>query len=128
MDHPSCRVMRIVRADESRSWVPNLDLIELVDHLAAALSPTPTKGLSLLMRRFEWKARVRAFWMNCESEGNHRRDQLRAPSAVMGDRLDELQEELNHTDWPEGLQKIDTTSQSILETIDVTDAFFEQGV
>ena len=84
------------------------------------------KGLSFLRERLGAKARVRVFWLNCESDENHKRDETRSPPDVMAGRLDELQAELEQMDWPDSVTQLDTTRQSVGETIDTIEESFQQ--
>ena len=84
-------------------------------------------GLATLLDRLGGKARVRIFWLNCAPEENHRRDERRSPSDVMAGRLDEVQAELEKMDWPECVVRIDTTGQSIDETINLLEESFQSG-
>lgn len=83
------------------------------------------KGLALLHARLAHKSRLRVFWLSCSSEENHQRDKQRPPSAVMGGRLNELQAELEAMNWPEYVTRIDTTGQSLDQTIEVIAGSFQ---
>lgn len=84
------------------------------------------KGLALLKQRLCGKARIKIVWLNCSSSENHRRDKSRSPSDVMGGRLDELQQELERMDWPCDVQRIDTSEQSLEQTLDSIEESFQQ--
>ena len=84
------------------------------------------RGLALLTSRLRGKGRINVFWLNCLPEENHQRDRRRSPSDVMGGRLDELQQELESMNWPDYVQKIDTTGQLLDETLDLIERGFRQ--
>ena len=70
------------------------------------------------------RGRIRIVWLTCAPDENHKRDQGRSPSDVMGGRADELQAELDQIVWPECVIKLDTTGQTVEETIDTIEGRF----
>lgn len=138
-----------IHCDSFRTWIRNKALRrangyqeELLAKHAASLAEdylamgldvaidnvwTP-EGLSYLMDRLGSRGNIRVFWLNCEPNENHRRDESRSPSDVMAGRLDEVQAELEQMNWPDCLIRIDTTGQSIGETIDTLERNFQQQV
>jgi len=81
-------------------------------------------GITYLLDRLGSRGRVKVFWLNCSREENQCRDKRRTPSDVTGGRVDELQAELESMIWPECVERIDTTGQSLAETIDVLEYRF----
>ena len=69
-------------------------------------------------------ALTKAFYLQCQPEENHRRDQLRIGSHVMGKRLDELDEELRNFAWPDEVIHFDSTNMSVEETVTKIESFF----
>jgi predicted kinase len=83
-------------------------------------------GLAYLRDQLGAQARLRMVWLTCASAENHERDLQRPPSDVMGDRVDELQAELDALEWPAGLIRLDTTGQTADETLAEIEALFDQ--
>ncbi|MBN1248481.1 MAG: GNAT family N-acetyltransferase [Anaerolineae bacterium] len=86
---------------------------------------TPT-GLAYLREHLAGEARLRMIWLICTPKENRARDQQRCPSEVMGGRVDELQAELDALDWPDGVIRLDTTGQTVDETIAAIEDLFGQ--
>ena len=84
------------------------------------------EGLERLRSRLDGKAWINVFWLNCLPEENHQRDQLRPSCAVMGGRIKELQKELEGMNWPDYVKRVDTTAQSLDETIEKIEKSFRQ--
>jgi hypothetical protein len=82
------------------------------------------RGVALLTSRLRDKGRINVFWLNCSREENHQRDQHRSPSDVMNGRLDELQQQLEGMEWPDYVQRIDTSGLSLDETLDLIERSF----
>jgi len=139
------RLGAIVDCDVFRSWIRNPALIRaegfqemLLARHAALLAEsymamgldvaidnvwTPA-GLAYLREQLQDKARIRVVWLRAASAENHRRDEERPPSDVQGARVDELQGELDALDWPDSVIRLDTTGQSVEETLDAIEALF----
>lgn len=81
-------------------------------------------GITYLLDSLAGKGRVKVFWLCCSSEENHRRDNRRSPSDVMGGRVDELQDELEQITWPVCVERVDTTGQSLQQTVDELESMF----
>ena len=84
------------------------------------------KGLARLRERLNNRGRICVVWLNCSSKENHRRDKQRSPSDVMGGRVDELQQELEAMDWPDYVTRLDTSGQSLDQTLDSIEKSFRQ--
>jgi hypothetical protein len=84
------------------------------------------KGLQFLQSQLSDRARINVFWLNCSPEENHRRDQLRSSPAVMGERVSELQKELEGMNWPDYVRRLDTTGLSVDQTIARIENSFQQ--
>jgi GNAT superfamily N-acetyltransferase/adenylylsulfate kinase-like enzyme len=84
------------------------------------------EGLAYLRQQLADRARVRMVWLVCDAAENHERDQRRSPSDVMGGRLDELQAELDAFDWPADVVRLDTTGQTVDQTIATIEGYFDQ--
>ncbi len=82
-------------------------------------------GLEVLRRQLGDKARLRFFWLTCAPAENHQRDDQRSPGDVMGRRVDELQAELEAIAWPDYVIKLDTTGQTVTQTLQTIAASFE---
>ncbi len=81
-------------------------------------------GLDFLRDQLSDRGRLRVFWLTCAADENHARDSRRSPSNVMGGRVDELQAELEGLDWPDYVVRLDTTGQTIDQTLNIIDARF----
>ncbi|HAY32889.1 MAG TPA: hypothetical protein PK536_05960 [Ignavibacteria bacterium] len=78
-------------------------------------------GLDLLkeeLSKIEYAHKLTFIWLKCESEENHRRDNLRVPDDVMGERVDIVNDQLNNYIWPSYLHIIDTTNLTVKETLE----------
>jgi hypothetical protein len=84
------------------------------------------KGLARLRERLNNRGRICVVWLNCSPKKNHRRDKQRSPSDVMGGRVDELQQELEAMDWPDYVTRLDTSGQSLDQTLDSIEKSFQQ--
>ncbi len=74
--------------------------------------------LRYLSKRLSPMATVKMAWLRCESAENRRRDAQRGPGDVMGERVDELQAQLDAiTDWPVELMRIDSTGLGVDDVI-----------
>ena len=135
-----------IECDTFRTWIRNHELRQaegyqeqlLVKHATALAEDylnmgldvaidnvwTP-KGLALLHDQLHTKGTIRIFWLNCSSDENHRRDEQRSAPGVMGGRVDELQQELERMNWSEVVVKLDTSGQSLDETLDQIEASFQ---
>jgi hypothetical protein len=135
-----------IECDMFRTWIRNRELRQaegyqeqlLAKHASALAEDylkmglgvaidnvwTP-KGLALLHDRLHAKGTVRTFWLNCTSNENHQRDEQRSGTGVMGVRVDELQRELEGMNWCEYVVKLDTSGQSLDETLDQIDESFK---
>jgi hypothetical protein len=82
-------------------------------------------GLGFLQAELNDKGRIKVFWLTCGSEENHRRDDTRSPSDVMGGRVDELQGELDAMVWPGYVTRLDTTGLSLGQTVDIIGEHFQ---
>ena len=82
------------------------------------------RGLDVLRERLSGRGRLVVFRLCCGSEENHRRDGRRSPSDVMGDRVDSLRDELEAVDWPDYVVDLDTSGQTLPETIERIEAHF----
>lgn len=60
---------------------------------------------------------VKVVWLFCEISENHQRDQQRIPENQMKERVDIVNGELQNYEWPDYLEKLDTTDLSIGQTI-----------
>ncbi|MBK9330949.1 MAG: AAA family ATPase [Ignavibacteria bacterium] len=77
-------------------------------------------GLDLLHKEFselEYADKIKFVWLKCDTEENHRRDELRVPENIMGERVDIVNEQLNGYIWPAFLHIIDTTLLDVNHTI-----------
>lgn len=77
-------------------------------------------GLDLLneeLSLLEYADKLTYVWLKCASKENHRRDNLRVPGDVMGERVDIVNEQLNGYIWPAYLHIIDTTLLTVNETL-----------
>jgi len=80
--------------------------------------PMSAKIVTFFQDHFGGKHNISAFWLWCRRDENHRRDELRPDSDIMGERLDVLLEELEKESWPAYLNKVDTTKLTSDQTID----------
>ncbi len=139
------RLGAAIECDAIRNWIRNPALItadgfqELLlarhaallaeSYLAMGLDVaidnvwTP-EGLDSLLCALSDKARVRVVLLTAAPAENHRRDRLRSPGDVMGARVDELQAELDALDWPAYVIRLDTTDQTVDQTLDAIDRAF----
>ncbi|MCU0522402.1 MAG: GNAT family N-acetyltransferase, partial [Anaerolineae bacterium] len=83
-------------------------------------------GLAYLQEQLQDKARIRVVWLTAAPDENHRRDALRPPSDVQGARVDELQAELDALEWPEAVLRLDTTGQTVEQTLDAIERAFDR--
>ncbi len=83
------------------------------------------RGLEMLLARLGDKAGIRVFWLQCRPEDNRRRDHLRPPYDVMGNRVDQLRQELETMVWPSHVRVLDTTNHTIEQTIQTIDDSFQ---
>lgn len=83
-------------------------------------------GLTFLRGQLGERARLRMVWLTCAPAENHDRDKSRAPSDMMGKRVDELQAELDALDWPADVVRLDTTGQTVNETVVAIERLFER--
>ncbi len=83
-------------------------------------------GLEVLRRRLAEKARLRIVRLTCTAAENHARDERRSPSDVMGGRVDELRAELDALPWPEYVIELDTTGQTVVQTLQAIEMLFER--
>jgi cytidylate kinase len=81
-------------------------------------------SISYMIEKFSGIATTRAFYLQCQPTENHRRDQLRVGSHVMGQRLDQLDKELSDLQWSDEIIFLDSTNLSIEETITKIDSYF----
>jgi len=139
------RLGAAIECDAIRNWIRNPALItadgfqeRLLARHAALLAEsymalgldvaidnvwTP-EGLDDLNHALGDRARVRAIWLTAAPAENHHRDHLRPPGDVMGARVDELQAELDALDWPAYVIRLDTTGQTVEQTLDAVDRTF----
>ena len=83
-------------------------------------------GLEILRKRLQGKTdiSVKVIWLHCELQENHNRDEQRIPENQMKQRVDIVNKELREYQWPEYLVKIDTTSLSVVQTLDLLNYYF----
>ena len=62
-------------------------------------------------------APIRFVRLTCRRAVNHARDDTRSPGARMGDRVDELGEILEAIDWPSFVATIDSSNQTVAQTL-----------
>ncbi|MDB5324582.1 MAG: hypothetical protein JWM57_151 [Phycisphaerales bacterium] len=67
-------------------------------------------------------ASVRVVRLTCRRDINHVRDDTRSPGARMGDRVDELGAILDAVTWPSFVTTIDTSDETVVETLARIDA------
>ena len=60
---------------------------------------------------------LKVVWLQCTIGENHRRDQLRIPDNQMKARVDVVNNELKAYTWPSYVKIVDSTTQSIEETL-----------
>ena len=81
-------------------------------------------GIAMLRESLDPLARVRAARLWCAPGENHRRDELRAPGDVMGQRIDELEAELSEMHFGDDVVLIDSTDQSPEQTLAAIERLF----
>ena len=75
-------------------------------------------SLRMAAARLRPIAEVRMVCLQCEPGENRRRDAGREANVIMGDRVDELQNELlAFTDWPAELRRIDSSGRSVEDVL-----------
>ena len=121
---PSVRPFRSTRSDGYQERLLAKHASSLAaDYLAMGLDVaidnvwTPA-GLRWLEEKLSDRGRINVFWLNCSAEENHMRDGLRRPSDVMGSRVDELQQELDAMNWPSSVVRLETSGQTVAQTLD----------
>ncbi|MBS1518136.1 MAG: hypothetical protein JSS91_08605 [Bacteroidetes bacterium] len=67
--------------------------------------------------RLETVDRIRFVWLRCSINENHRRDRLRIPENIMGERVDIVNDQLNSYIWQDYVNIIDNTFLNVKETI-----------
>jgi predicted kinase len=75
------------------------------------------ESMELLRKALMTTGSMRFIWLKCCSQENHRRDQLRGADGAMGDRVDELQCELQAVTWPDYVHVLDTSVLSVSDTV-----------
>lgn len=70
---------------------------------------------------------VQSVWLKCSAAENSRRDKLRDPSCVMGERVHELRDELEASVWPKFVHQLDTTHLNITETVEKINTYFSKS-
>lgn len=135
----------VIECDAFRTWIRNPSLRRsdayqekllakhasalAIDYLAMGLDVAidnvwSPAGLGWLEEHLDHIGRMRVFWLNCSPAENHRRDSSRPYSNVMGMRLDELQVELEGMSWPSTVVKLDTSGQSLDQTLEMIENIF----
>lgn len=80
-------------------------------------TPVGLDFLKYELSDLEYVNKLTFIWLKCESTENHRRDELRIPGDVMGERVDIVNEQLNGYIFPAYLHIIDTTFLTVRETL-----------
>ena len=62
---------------------------------------------------------VKVVWLFCSLEENHKRDQRRIPEDQMKERVEIVNDELQSYDWPEYVHRLDTTSLTVEQTLEL---------
>jgi len=81
-------------------------------------TPVGSEFLKEELSDLEYITKQKFIWLKCESTENHRRDELRVPGDVMGERVDIVNDQLNGYVWPAYLHIIDTTFLTVKETLE----------
>ncbi|HQY19580.1 MAG TPA: hypothetical protein PLX80_01900 [Ignavibacteria bacterium] len=81
-------------------------------------TPVGLEFLKEELSDLEYITKQKFIWLKCESTENHRRDELRVPGDVMGERVDIVNDQLNGYVWPAYLHIIDTTFLTVKETLE----------
>lgn len=127
-----------ISGDEVREWIARHEL-EIADNFqeelvarvcASAARVYMAAGMDIAIenvwgpqsfayfhRELGADARILAVWLRCHREENRCRDRGRLRALRMGKRVDELMDELESLPWPEWLHALDTTGQSVHETV-----------
>lgn len=130
-----------VRGDDIRVWIRSKELRRARDYqheavariAATAAEEFIAQGMDValdfvwlpstlryLSNRLSKVAKVRMVWLRCERAENRVRDAQRPPGDVMGERVHELQAELDAiSDWPGELLRIDSSGKSVHHVVDV---------
>jgi predicted kinase len=132
------RAGAVVHADRIREWIRNAELRKASgyqEEVLARVSVTAAReflalgldvaldnvwtpsGIRILREEFREAGNLRFVRIRCEPSENHRRDQGRSRSDIMGQRVDELERELAAMNWPTYVTRIDTTGKSVAETV-----------
>ena len=110
---------------EEEKFVANLAALTSLEYLRNNMSVaienvwTPI-GLTILKNKLEQEplvTNIQFVWLYCQSEENHRRDELRIPENQMKERVDIVNKQLADQIWPSYVHKIDSTLLNIKETI-----------
>ncbi len=132
-----------IRGDDIYLWIRSKSVRRANDHQNEAVAQIAAAGAETFLAHgldvaidFVWKppilrffsdrlsgrASVRMVWLCCEPDENRRRDAQREPGSVMGERVHQLQAELDAiTDWPAELLVIESTGRSVEDVLSEID-------
>jgi hypothetical protein len=80
-------------------------------------TPDGLKYIQDYFMNHEHVKNIRFVWLYCDILENHRRDGSRSGSAVMGRRVDIVNQQLKNCNWPDEVLKINTTGLTLIETV-----------